>query len=77
MIINFESDVTTRELIADLAWMIYRDAMGYAAPAPTENLMYFFDSQHPSEKSCLYAAENIFEMMTGDRPDYSDEDGEE
>jgi hypothetical protein len=72
MQIEFQTDATVREFIADLAWTIYR-GMGYTAPAPTANLMYFFESQHPQEKACVWAAEEIFEILTGDSPEYLDE----
>jgi hypothetical protein len=75
MKIEFETDCTQREFIADVAWKIYQ-AMGYRAPTPVANLMYFFESEHPMEKACVWGAEEIFEMLTGDTPDYSDdEDG--
>jgi hypothetical protein len=69
MKISFEFDGTTREFIADLAWTIYR-SMGYTAPSFAEKPMYFFDSQHPQEKACVWAAEQIYEKLTGDSPEY-------
>ena len=69
MKISFEFDGTTREFIADLAWTIDR-SMGYTAPSFAEKPMYFFDSQHPQEKACVWAAEQIYEKLTGDSPEY-------
>jgi hypothetical protein len=76
MKISLEFDGTTRELIADLAWTIYR-SMGYTAPSFAEKPMYFFDSQHPQEKACVWAAEQIYEKLTGDSPEYLDDDVED
>lgn len=61
-----------REFIADIAFLIYQN-LGYTAPTPKENVMYFFESQHPTEKACLNAAEQIFERLWDDWPDYDDE----
>lgn len=68
--INTQFDCTQRELVVDIATLIYR-YMGYKAP---ERLSYFYESQHPTEKAVLAAAEEIFEMFAGDSPSYDDEE---
>jgi hypothetical protein len=65
-------DISQAEFIDDLCWIIY-SRMGYADRKP---LGYFFNSQHPSEIAVLRAAEEIFELLTGDSPDYDDNEEE-
>jgi hypothetical protein len=74
--INASFDVTQREFIADIAWATYKQ-LGYTAPAPTEDLDYFFRSQHPQEQAMVAIAEEIFEMLTGDSPSYDDDPEED
>lgn len=71
--IDTQLDCTQRELVADIAWSIYNH-LGYKAPLPLENPMYFFESQHPTERAVLAAAEDVFETFWGDSPDYDDEE---
>lgn len=66
-------DCSQREMVIDIANRIYR-MMGY--DATDKGLMYFFDSQHPTEQAVLSTAEDIFEIFWGDTPDYDDEDDE-
>ena len=68
---NASFDCTQRGIVVDLATLIYR-THGYEAE--DQSLGYFFQSQHPTERACLAAAEEIFEMFAGDSPDYSDDD---
>ena len=63
-------DCSQREIVVDIANKIYR-MMGY--DAKQYGLMYFFESQHPTERAVLATAEDIFEMFWGDIPDYDDE----
>jgi hypothetical protein len=71
MKIDTSFDCNQKEFIEDLCWIIY----GYLGYAKRQNPGYFFNSQHPTEKSILCAAEEIFQLLTGDRPDYeADED---
>lgn len=70
--INAQFDCTQRQFVVDLARVVYA-AMGYKLPNEIE---YLFDSQHPQEKAALLAAEEIFEMLTGDSPSYDDDDEE-
>jgi hypothetical protein len=65
-------DVTQRQFVVDLARIIYRNIAG-ELPA---DINYLYRSQHPTEKAVLNAAEQIFEILTGDTPDYSDEEEE-
>lgn len=65
--IHFTTDCTQQELVHDLACIIYR-RLGYVAP---QNVDYFLKSQHPTEIAVLAAAEDIFELLTADRPDYA------
>ena len=62
-------DCTQRELILDIAAAIYATHGGKLPEDP----LTLWDSQHPTERAILIAAENIFEMFWGDSPDYSDE----
>ena len=64
-------DCSQREIVVDIANRIY-ESMGYNAKR--YGVMYFFESQHPTEQAVLSAAEDIFEMFWGDSPDYDDED---
>lgn len=63
-------DCTQREAVLDIARIIYKTHGGTLPEDP----MYLFDSQHPTEQSVLYAAEQIFELFWGDSPDYDDEE---
>ena len=65
--IDTSLDCTPAELIEDLANMIYQSFGTTRFP-----LKYFMESQHPTERSCLQVAEKIFELFTGDLPDYAD-----
>ncbi|MFM5944875.1 MAG: hypothetical protein ACKO87_02790 [Dolichospermum sp.] len=64
-----EFDCTQREFIEDICWIIY-SRLGYSN---RQEPGYFFASQHPTEISVLAAAEEIFEFLTSDTPDYDDE----
>ena len=68
--IQSQFDCTQRELVIDIARIIYRTHGGEMPPDPT----YLWRSQHSTEKGCLAAAEIIFEMFWGDSPTYQDED---
>ena len=70
MEIKADFDCTQRELVQDIARLIYR-SHGGTLP---EELMYLWKSQHPTERSVLAVAEEIFELFYGDSPDYSDEE---
>jgi len=74
MKINTELDCTPMEFLEDLVNKLY-GMLGYKRFP----LSYFLESQHPTEMACLQAAEEIFEMITGDSPEYTDldEDGDE
>lgn len=64
-------DCTQREVVVDIANRIYK-MMGH--DTKQRGLMYFFESQHPTEKAVLATAEDIFEIFWGDIPDYDDEE---
>lgn len=64
-------DVTQRELIVDIAACIYKT---HDADIRGKDTNYLFESQHPTERACLMAAEDIYEIFFGDTPDYSDEE---
>ncbi|NEZ62260.1 hypothetical protein D0962_05630 [Leptolyngbyaceae cyanobacterium CCMR0082] len=64
---------TQREMVVRIANRIYQ-AMDCNASG--QDPMYFYDSQHPTERAILAAAEEIFGMFWGDSPDYDDEDDE-
>ena len=68
--ISTQFDCSQRELVVDIANMIYLHR-GYKAP---DDLMYFYNSQHPTEKEILRCAEDIYELFVGDSPNYEDED---
>jgi hypothetical protein len=68
---NASFDCTQREIVVDIATLIYRTHGYEIKDKPPE---YLFQSQHPTERACLAAAEEIFEMFAGDSPDYSDDD---
>lgn len=70
MRIEADFDCTQRELVQDIARLIY-STHGYQLP---EDLMYLWRSQHPTEIGVLAIAEEIFELFYGDSPDYSDEE---
>jgi len=77
MKITAEFDCTQKELVNDIAAIIYTSqGYGKAAEIITANPDYLFDSQHPAERSALAAAEQIFELFYGDSPDYSDDEEE-
>lgn len=61
---------TQRELVNDIAHIIYRTHGGKLPDDP----FYLENSQHPTEKEVLFAAESIYEKFAGDTPDYSDDD---
>ena len=63
-------DCTQRELVVDIAYLIYATHGHSVRP---EDPLYLFKSQHPTERSCLSAAEEIFELFFGDSPDYDDD----
>jgi len=71
--INQSFDCTQRELVVDIARVIYAT---HGARLP-EEISYLFNSQHPTEKSVLAAAEEIFEIFYGDSPSYDDDDLDE
>ena len=71
--ISAQFDCTQREFIAEIAWGIYKK-LGHVAPLPADDLMYFFNSKHGMEQAVLWAAEDIFESLTGDSPSYDDDD---
>ena len=64
-------DASQREIVVDIAARIYR-MMGY--DISNTSTMYLFNSQHPTERAVLQVAEDIFEMLWGDIPDYDDEE---
>lgn len=68
--INFVTDATQREVIHDIARLIYAT---HGCKLPND-LFYLENSQHPTEIAVLAAAEQIFELLTGDTPDYSDDE---
>ncbi|WP_446871199.1 hypothetical protein [Phormidesmis sp. 146-12] len=69
MRIRAQFDCTQRELVVDIARLVYA-SHGYQLP---QDLMYLWRSQHPTEQGVLAVSEQIFEMFYGDSPDYSDE----
>jgi hypothetical protein len=71
--INFKAsfDCNQRQIVVDIATIIYR-THGYDIQA--KPIGYLFDSQHPTERAVLAAAEAIFEMFAGDSPSYDDDD---
>jgi hypothetical protein len=71
MLISTDTDLTQRETVREIARIIYRN-LGYVLPM--ENILYLWESKHPTEKAVLKSALDIFEMMTGDYPDYEDEE---
>lgn len=66
-------DCTQREIVVDIARVIYRL---HGCNLPENDLLYLWKSQHPTEQGILYVAEQIFEMFHGDQPDYSDDSPE-
>lgn len=64
MKINMEMNCTPLEFLEDLVNKIY----GHKRMS----LSYFLASQHPQEQQCLAVAEEIFEMVVGDSPEYAD-----
>ena len=69
--IEFHNDCTQRELVVDIARLIYQ-SLGYRLP--DNNILYLFKSQHPLEQNVLSVAEEIFELFSGDGPSYDDDD---
>jgi hypothetical protein len=63
-------DCTQRELVVDIAGVIYRMQ---GCVLPENDLLYLWKSQHPTEQAILSVAERIFAMFHGDEPDYSDD----
>ena len=63
-------DCTQRKFVEDICWIIY-SKLGYSN---RQKSGYFFASKHPTEMSILRSAEEIFELITGDSPDYDDDD---
>lgn len=61
-------DRTQKEFVVDIARVIYKQ-LGYNLP---DNPEYLFSSLHPTEVAVLRAAEDIFELLTGDSPDYEE-----
>lgn len=72
--ITTQFDCTQRQFVVYLAMLIYRVADGNITPS---TLSYFFDSCHPAERASLQVAEAIFELLTGDSPDYDDDPDDE
>ena len=71
--IEADFDVTLRQIVIDIARLIYRT---HGAELPVNDPMYLWRSQHPTEQAVRYTAERIFEMFWGDEPDYDDEEDE-
>ncbi|NER82925.1 MAG: hypothetical protein F6K42_25890 [Leptolyngbya sp. SIO1D8] len=69
--INTSFDYTQRQLVVDIAAIIYR-SQGY--DITDKSIDYLFNSHHPQERSILNAAERIFEIFAGDLPSYEDDD---
>jgi hypothetical protein len=71
--INFNAsfDCNQRQIVVDIATIIYR-SHGYEIGH--KQIGYLFDSQHPTERAVLAAAEAIFEIFAGDSPSYDDDD---
>jgi hypothetical protein len=65
--IDAQFDCTQRELVADMAGIIYQ-IYGFGGDP-----MNLFSPQNPRDEAVLSAAEAIFALLTGDRPDYDDE----
>lgn len=71
MKIKMEFDCTEKELIRDIACKIYSIFGCNAFDKPVDYLM---NSQHPTERTCWVLAEEIYEMFSGDSPEYLEED---
>jgi hypothetical protein len=69
MRIDQEFDCTQREMVIDIARLIYRTHGGELPKDP----LCLWESQHPTEQAVLITAERIFEIFHGDQPDYSDD----
>ena len=71
--INFKAscDCNQRQIVVNIATIIYR-SHGYEIQ--DKPLRYLFDSQHPTERAVLAAAEAVFELFAGDSPSYDDDD---
>lgn len=72
MKIIVNTDATQRQLIHDFATIVYA-AMGYRLPSGANANDYFWQSSRGREIAARQAAESIFEILTGDTPDYSDD----
>lgn len=70
MRIEAEFDATQRQVVIDIARLIYRS---HGAELPADDPLYLWRSQHPKEQAVRYTAEKIFEMFWGDEPDYEDD----
>jgi hypothetical protein len=70
MKIDHEFDCTQREIVIDIASIVYRS---HGGELPLDDPLYLWRSQHPTEQNVLYTAEQIFELFHGDEPDYSDD----
>jgi hypothetical protein len=68
--IDQEFDCTQREIVIDIARLVYRS---HGCELPGNDRLYLWRSQHPTEQAVLYTAEVIFELFHGDEPDYSDD----
>ena len=64
-----EFDCTQRQMVIDIAGLIYRTHGGRLPHDP----LHLWESRHPTEQAVLAVAEQIFEIFHGDSPDYSDE----
>lgn len=71
--ISAQFDCSQREVVFDIAKIIYAT---HDARLPAD-LMYLYESQHPTERAVLVAAEAIFELLTGDSPSYDDDPDED
>ena len=77
MKIEASFDGNQKEFIEDICWIVYSTMHGVKRQKPG----YFFRAyplHDPRERQSLQVAEEIFELLTGDRPDYeADEEGDE
>jgi hypothetical protein len=72
MKIDMEFDCTQREFVEDISNIVYMRMHGVKRQEPG----YFFRKEpldDPRERQSLMIAEEIFELITGDSPDYSDD----
>lgn len=70
--INQQFDCTQRELVSNIARIIYKS---HGCKLPNDP-MYLWRSQHPTERGILAVAEEIFELFYGDSPEYIDDPDE-